>query len=182
MKRPEIAMWFLKHLGLDDAVLGDLLEGYQSGRSARWFYWQALRATFAAVKHHAPLTIAAVTCGWLVLWVCFRFLGPPFAPLTSTGLTEYSVEWWLRAGLMWVVVGAPFVASGWLVAKVASRHPLLPVLTFAVSVSTVILIALILDTGPGDSPDLRMWLTVPLFLTVATATAIVVGGVVAARR
>jgi hypothetical protein len=181
MRGPAIATWFLKHLGLDDAVLGDLLERYQSGRSARWFYWQALRATFAALRQHALLTILAVICGWLVLWVCFRLLGPPFAPLTSTGLTErYSVEWWLRAGVMWVVVGAPFVASGWLVAKVASRHPLLPVLTFALSVSLAILIALVLDTSQGQSPKLRMWLTVPLFLIVAPATAIVVGGLVVA--
>ena len=111
-----------------------------------------------------------------MLWVCFEFLRAPFASLTTTGLAErYSIEWWLRAGLMWLVVGVPFIASGWLVGKIASRHPLLPVVTFALSVSTAILIALILDTGSGDSPDLRMWLTVPLFLTVSPATAIVFG-------
>ena len=181
MTRRPIPTWLLKNFGVDEAVIGDLVERYQSGRSARWFWWQALRAVFAALRQHAPLTILAVICGWLVLWVSFRFLGPLFAPLTSTGLTKrYSIEWWLRSGLMWVVVGAPFVASGWLVAKVASRHPLLPVLTFAVSVSTVVLIALILDSNPGNGLDLRMWLTVPLFLVVAPATTIAVGGFVAA--
>jgi hypothetical protein len=180
---PQFPAWLLRNLGLDVAVLGDLIEQYQSGRSTRWFWWQALRATFVALRQHVPLTILAVICGWLVLWVCFRFLGVPFARLTSTGLAErYSVEWWLLAGLMWVVVGAPFIASGWLVAKVGSRHPVLPVLTFALSVSTAILIALILDTREGNSLELRMWLTVPLFLVVAPATAIVAGGLVAARR
>ena len=52
----------------------------------------------------------------------------------------------------------------------------------SLSVSTVVLIALILDTGPAQGFDLGVWLTVPLFLMVAPATAIAAGGFVAARR
>jgi len=77
MKAPVTGMWLLKHLGLDDAVLGDLIEGYQSGRSARWFWWQALRATFAALRQHAVLTIVAVALGWLVLAFFFKFADVP---------------------------------------------------------------------------------------------------------
>lgn len=118
--------------------------------------------------------------------VFFGVLLVPFAQLdgyvTAKGLAQpYSAGWWIRGILMWVVVGFPFVASGWIVAKIASRTPLLPVLTFAVSVSTVMLIALILD-DPRQALDLRMWLTVPLFLVVAPATTIAASGFVAARR
>lgn len=125
--------------------------------------------------------------GWVVLWVFFGFLLVPFAQLDgyvmAKGLAQpYSVVWWLRGVLMWIVIGFPFVASGWIVAKIASRTPLLPVLTFAVSVSVTVLIALILDADPGQTLDLRMWLTVPLFMVVAPATTIAVGGLVAARR
>ena len=187
MNVPALAMWFLKRLGLDEAILGDLLEGYQSGRSARWFLWQTLRAaTFAALRQHAVLTIVAVVLGWLVLALFFKVAGVPArldTYLNASGLVDrYSAAWWLRSVLMWVVVGVPFLASGWIVAKVASRCPLLPVFAFALSVSMVVLLALILDTGQGDGLDFRMWLTVPLFLMVAPATAIALGGLVAARR
>jgi hypothetical protein len=74
------------------------------------------------------------------------------------------------------------LTSGWIVGKLASRTATLSVVTFALSVSTVILIALILDTRPKEAFDLRVWLTVPLFLMVAPATAIAAGGFVAARR
>jgi hypothetical protein len=186
MKAPVTGMWLLKHLGLDDAILGDLLEGYQSRRSPRWFWWQALRATVAALRQHAVLTIVAVALGWLVLAVFFKFAGVPArldTYLNASGLVErYSAAWWLRSVSMWVVVGFPFVASGWIVATIASRCPLLPVFAFALSVSMVVLLALILDTGQGDGFDFRVWLTVPLFLMVAPATAVALGGFVAARR
>jgi hypothetical protein len=187
MKRPGPAIWFLKHLGVDDPVIGDLLEQHESGRSSRWLWRQVLMATFGLAKTRALLTAGTAALGWAVLWAFFGFLLVPFAQLdgyvTANGLAEpYSAGWWLRSVVMWIVVGFPFLASGWIVAKFAWRTPLLPVLTFAVSVSTVVLIALILDSDPGKSLDLRMWLTVPLFLVVAPATTIAVGGYVAATR
>jgi hypothetical protein len=75
-----------------------------------------------------------------------------------------------------------WLGTGWLVATVARRTPVLPVFTFALSVSTTILIALLLDRDQGDTLDLRMWLTMPLFLLVAPAAAIVIGGLAAVRN
>jgi hypothetical protein len=171
------------HLGVNDAVIGDLVEQYQSGRSRGWFWRQVLAATFHSAKTQVVMTVGAVVLGWAVLWVCFRFLGVPVAYLLDNGPIErYSAGWWLRSALMWIAVAMPFVASGWIVAKVATRAPLLSVLTFALSVSITVLVALILDTGQGERLALRLWLTVPLFLTIAPAAAIAAGGVVAARR
>ena len=79
-------------------------------------------------------------------------------------------------------VGFPFPGIRWLVAKVAWSTPVIPLVTFVLSVSATILVALLLDMDQGDTLDLRMWLTVPLFLVVAPATAIAVGGFVAATR
>jgi hypothetical protein len=187
MKRPGVTTWFLKNLGVDDAVIGDLIEQHQSGRSGGWLWRQVLTATLHAARTHAVVTIGAVALGWAALWVFFRFVGSPLArfdsDLLANGLIDrYSAGWWLRSILMWIVAGFPFLASGWMIAKLAWRTPLLPVLTFAVSVSAAILIALIVDTGQGGGLDPLGWLTVPLFLTVAPAASIVVGGVVAAGR
>jgi hypothetical protein len=133
------------------------------------------------------MLIASVALGWVVLWVFFGFVLVPLGQLdgyvVAKGLAQpYSAGWWLRGLLTWSLTGVPFLASGWLVARLAWRAPLLPVLTLAVSVSTVILIALILDTEPDERFNLRVWLTVPLFLMVAPATGIALGGFVAARR
>jgi hypothetical protein len=188
MKRPGgVAIWFLKQLGIEDAFIGDLIEQHGSGRSSWWLWRQVLMATFGLATKYALLTFGTVAIGWAVLWVFFGFLLVPFAQLDgyvmAKGLAQpYSAGWWLRGILMWIVIGFPFVASGWIVAKIASRTPRLPVLTFAVSVSTVVLIALILDSDPGESLDLRIWLTVPLFLVVAPATTVAASGFVAARR
>jgi hypothetical protein len=187
VKHPGLATWILKQSGVDAAVIGDLVEQYESGRSSGWLWRQVLIASFTLTRKHAWLTVGTVALGWAVLWAFFGFLLVPVGQLdgyvVAKGFAEgYSAGWWLRSILMWITVGFPFWASGWIVAKLAWRHPLLPVLTFALSVSTAILIALILDTGAGEAFDLRRWLTVPLFLMVAPAAVIAAGGLVAARR
>jgi hypothetical protein len=158
MKRSGKTTWFLKNLGVDEAVIGDLVEQHDSGRSRAWCWRQVLMASLHVARTHALLMIGTVLLGWAVLWMFFRFVGSPLARfdeyLLGSGLIErYSAGWWLRSILMWIVVGFPFLASGWIVAKLAWRTPLLPVLTFAVSVSTAVLIALILDTGSGGSGE-----------------------------
>lgn len=187
MKRPRLAMWLLRNLGADDAVAGDLLEQYQSGRSSRWLWRQVLLATLSVTRTQAWLTVGTVALGWAVLWLFFGVFLVPFGQLdgyvVAKGLARpYSAGWWLRGILMWIAVGFPFVASGWIVAKLAWRTPFLPVVTFAVSVSAVVLIALFLDSDTRDALPFRRWLTVPLFLMVAPAATIAVSGLVAARR
>src|SRR5262245_37803907 len=138
------AMWVLKHLGLEDAVVGDLIEQYESGRSSRWLWRQVLIATVTLVRTHAVLTVGAAILGWIVLWGFFGFLLVPLGQLDGYVITKglappYSAAWWLRSILMWAFVGFPFVASGWIVGKVGPRNALLPVLTFALSVSLTVL-------------------------------------------
>ena len=179
--------WFLTNLGVNEAVIGDLVEQRRSGRSRGWFWRQVLLTTGHVVKTHAVKTMGAVVLGWVVLWVFFRFVGAPLARfddyLLASGLTErYSAAWWLRSAMMWFVVAIPFLASGWLVARVAPQTPLLPSLTFALSVSVAIFGVLVFDTGQGNNLDLLMWLTVPLFLVVAPAAAIAAGGFLAGAR
>ena len=181
MKPRPILTRFLQNLGVDDAVVGDLVEQYQAGRSAAWFWRQVLVAALVGARRQALVTLGAVALGWIILWV-YGVTLVRFDLLIEAPSERYSAEWWFRSALMWIEVGFPFVASGWIVAKLAWRTPVLPVLTFAISVSTVVLVVLILDADQGNSLDLRMWLTVPLFLLVAPATAIGAGGLVAARR
>ena len=50
MKGSGRTIWFLRNLGLDEAVIGDLVEQYHSGRTKRWLWRQVLTATLHAAK------------------------------------------------------------------------------------------------------------------------------------
>ena len=65
--------WLLRTFGSGpavDALLGDLHEEYQDGRSAAWFWRQALTGvavTFVAdVRAHKLLTLRAVALAWMI--------------------------------------------------------------------------------------------------------------------
>jgi hypothetical protein len=53
----------------------------------------------------------------------------------------------LHSATIWLGVTIPFLASGWMVGRLASRTRMLPVLARALSVSAAIFIALLLDTA-----------------------------------
>jgi hypothetical protein len=79
-KPPAIAMVFLTRLGpQDDAVVGDIVEEYGTGRS-RWWLWQQVVAAvvFGALRtmRARPLrTAGAVVTGWAVALVLFAVFG-----------------------------------------------------------------------------------------------------------
>jgi hypothetical protein len=68
MKPPSVATWMLEHLvpgPRDEALAGDLLEGFRFGRSRGWYWRQVIAAIFIGVsselrKHGAVMLFAAV--------------------------------------------------------------------------------------------------------------------------
>ena len=69
-----VVLWLLQQSGIaekNQPIIGDLLEEYASGRSARWLWWQALAAvvTTAAgdLRQHKLLALRAVGIGILVI-------------------------------------------------------------------------------------------------------------------
>ena len=138
-----------------------------------------------ATKRHVGLTVAAVVVGWIVLLVLAVCSGVAVAVLPGThvlltdGLEHYSEPPWVPP-IRWVVLTLPFMVSGWIVARVAQRRPLVPVATFAVSASAAMLAFTILD-NPLSLDHWRMGLTV-LFVTITPASLVVAGGLVAARN
>src|SRR5262245_60990147 len=76
MRRPpRIATWLLQRLGSGpdrEALAGDLIEQYQRGRSAAWYYAQAVWAVVAGAaydaRHHYVLAIRAVVIWYVLAW------------------------------------------------------------------------------------------------------------------
>src|SRR5262245_21207105 len=53
---PRVATWFLAVFGCspdNDAILGDLAEGYRAGRSRTWYWWQTLVAIVLGLSEEA---------------------------------------------------------------------------------------------------------------------------------
>jgi hypothetical protein len=80
---PALATWMLDHLrsrGTDEALSGDLLEAFRSGRSAGWYWYQVIVAIAIAWgrnvwRHRITLFFAAIwsvfSPAWLLLPVRF---------------------------------------------------------------------------------------------------------------
>lgn len=65
------ATWLLKRSGINEALSGDLIEQYRRGRSATWYWRQALIAIALRlvndIREHKVLTARTVFVGWVVL-------------------------------------------------------------------------------------------------------------------
>ncbi len=75
-KPPALAAWLLEHLtpgDNHDALVGDLLEEFQHGRSAWWFWRQVLCAIPASLSHEirAHRVARSVEFGLTWVWVDF---------------------------------------------------------------------------------------------------------------
>ena len=79
---PRLARWLLQRFGCsrnNEAVIGDLDERYCIGRSAGWYWHQALVALavgfFREVRLHKALAVKAIIKGWLVVTLTSFFIG-----------------------------------------------------------------------------------------------------------
>jgi hypothetical protein len=159
----KIGSWLMRRFDVDYALIGDLAE-QRHARSSIWLTRQVFRAigasTVAALRRRPGIALLALTAGWT-----FLFLFSQVSPA-------------MRGAVLWPALAFAFFAAGWIVAKIASSLPMPVVTAFAMSVGVTTATAVLLD-GPLNT-DIRIWLTVPLFLTVAPPMMIVAGGLFAA--
>lgn len=140
---PVVAMWLLERFGVkrqNDALIGDLVEEYQAGRSAAWFWRQTAvaitRAMARDVRENRLLALRAIALGWIFQWIwqwiCvflffhyvfprpFTLPRPPFASLLfdMAIFSQYILIGWLIARTHRAQAG------GMVLAYVASQIPL----------------------------------------------------------
>jgi hypothetical protein len=113
----------------NEALVGDILEEYESGRSATWFLWQTLVVLAVYIRTtlrtHWGLAIRAVLIG-LVTAMTLRLVREQMAEL---GIGADPV-------LFWVFNCLSFTFAGWVVASTHPGHRLPMVLAFTLYTMT----------------------------------------------
>jgi hypothetical protein len=110
---PRIPNWLLERFGIQESVVGDLVERYAVKRSSTWYWRQVLMAigsaTWQELTARKLVSVAAVSAGWGVLLAVFgmsSLLRPPNLADPRLGLDRLGF-WtvWLNvgpsAGVIW---------------------------------------------------------------------------------
>jgi hypothetical protein len=102
---PRIATWLLHVSGVDDALIGDLNEAYNGGRSTMWYWRQTLRDATTVVWHsmmmHKVTMIRATVTGWIALSLCAAI---------GAGITSLLGRWtWTGGADTWMDIPAAMI-------------------------------------------------------------------------
>jgi hypothetical protein len=132
MKQPPvIANWLLRRFAscTSTALIGDLQEEYEAGRSSAWYWRQVAGAIMTGlrkdIQKHPVLALRGIATGWIVLLLIFALLGDRAAEAIAKYVWNWSrYEDGYSAGLWWpfwvaasCVSYAGFAISAWAVAR-----------------------------------------------------------------
>lgn len=138
MTTPRVASWLLRRLlagNRAEALIGDLTERYQAGRSCFWFWRQTIASiaqlAFDDVRRHKLLAVRAILCGSMAV-ILLRFLLYPLARSPIGDVVEI-----LSGESRHIFFGtwAPLltmIGAGWVVGRFHRGHAVPMVLTFAI--------------------------------------------------
>jgi hypothetical protein len=149
---PRLATWILKRLGstiIEDALVGDLLEAYQTRRSPFW-YWGQVGAAIGVgacrdVWHHLPVALGAIVTGLFVAAVPVWWL----QNTSAASLSNVPLPVWILTLAAWLVMFGSALLSGWLVSLLFRAHRAAAVLSLAAAILVVNAIVLsATDLGP----------------------------------
>lgn len=201
---PGVATWLAERFLTSprrESLIGDLVEQYQEGRSATWYWGQVLRAIVVSLTEelaaHKLLALRAVVVGMAttyflqigpVLWV-----GVPAEDWVIRNVVNcdaagggFWCQFWVNQFSFELVLYAACVLTGWIVARLHRRHGIAAVCVFTVAflVWEYVMMALFSQNPPPD----RMPVSYTTAYVVAVvgelgrALAILIGGLAGARH
>jgi len=119
---PSVAAWMLEHCtagDFDEALAGDLCEGYSSGLSDRWYWRQVLAACAvswsASLRAHMPAFVFALL--WSMMAPAWKVFTDPLesAPIFDRILPWFGPVWVFPALAGWLLLNSIFLWTGILV-------------------------------------------------------------------
>jgi hypothetical protein len=177
-----IATWLFERLGLDVALIGDLLEECERGRSAIWYWRQVLIAVWigiwVAIREHKVLALRAVATGFAIEFL-FVFLWELLGP----ELAMFSIMQWMTQVSVTLLTQA---ATGWIVARTHRAHQVPMVLVFLICIlffyaCYTFSSASMLLVGSIHEPRVRPYLAMYLVTIFLAIVGILLGGAFGAR-
>jgi len=206
---PEVPAWLLNNLGCgpnNDALQGDLAESLQRGKSASWYWKQAITSIVVSVfveSRRHPLTVfRALAAGWLIYWplgwVVFNVVyvlalvslgldepdlligswAPPFSWHTAHFGTTYTCAMNAIASGLLFGIG---IVSGWIMAVLFRPHSRVVAVVFS---CTVLLSWVVYSAGLGSEAigarlpwSLYFWMN-----SVVQSVCILIGGSLAEAK
>lgn len=122
-KPPALATWLLEHARFTttDAIAGDLLEEFNKGRSAAWYWRQALVAIVAGcaseVRHHRVLAARAILITWAANYGALLLGRLEMIELSERHFLAYNPQL-----AVWAICFLGSLASGLIVALLHRGH------------------------------------------------------------
>jgi hypothetical protein len=195
---PRLATWLMQRLASGprrESLLGDLIEQYHHGRSASWYWRQALTAIVVGVARdigaHKLLAARALAIGWAVS-VLAAFPVNWLSGVIRVWITDWLVEagQYSLWGVFWagqlpgnLLVYLAYAASGWIVARLHPAHSAAMVCLYAASV-------LFFEYGMisymflryGHPPMPQAALIFPAILMAGRPLSILLGGLLGAQQ
>jgi hypothetical protein len=131
-KPPALARWMLDHLisrETNEALSGDLLEAFRTGRSSGWYWYQVIAAiaiawSWNAWRHRTMLFFAAVWSVFAPAWILL--ITRSSVGILADSMPDVPWPWSFICGFVFTVIG-PSMLFIWLGVAVYST---LHVLTF----------------------------------------------------
>jgi hypothetical protein len=195
---PAAATLLLERLGpQDDGIRGDLTEEWQAGRSALWYWRQAIAAIVVAavsdLRRHRLLVLRGVAVGWLATWVCRGLIGRPLNRLLRGWVLDQLiftlrshpfVMVWATDFSVWPGMMIVNLIGGWIVARWHREHAgvllAFVLVTFGRALDHVVTVDLIRITSTSGNPTLpnpvlhlaSQTLIPPLFALIGVISAL----------
>lgn len=149
-KPPALATWLLEHarFSTTDVIAGDLLEEFNRGRSAAWYWRQALVAIVVGcaseVRHHRVLAARAILIAWAANYAALML-----GRLVTMELSERHFLAYNPQLAMWAICFLGGLTSGLVVALLHRGHRNAMLLTGAAALLGWALMAILL-VKPGS--------------------------------
>jgi len=175
---PGFAIALMDHFGVtasNEALAGDLLEEFHSGRSRLWFWRQALVATAGFVGReilsHKLLALQAVFTGVVLILA-----------LTQLQRRAADAGWGDGQVAFWVLTCAAFALAGWSIGARYPKHRAAMVTAFAAYALVAKAVMLALNYGQLVSASQPLRPLGIVALTVVSVLCVLVGGLGWPRR
>lgn len=172
-KPPALATWLLEHIRFsttDGVIAGDLMEQFNRGRSAAWYWRQVLLAIVVGcareVRHHRVLALRAIVITWAVNFGAIR---APFVLYRLFGLSLPGLSW-----IAFLLLGG--AASGALVALLHHKHRNAMLLTCAGALLGWTFMAVLLLKRGALQASIQQIVGGTIFCYLVALTGFVIGG------